>query len=285
MNVEYKLSGKSGNIFFVGLLLGPIFIALLAIIYAYIDVYNPLVYFTFIVFLGLLFGIVLIQKIVIKLSKCRSETSALIYGTIVGLFGVYINWCTFLFVYFRYHELPIEFLDLMLDPVSVFDMANALSIDGYYSMFGSDIKGFFLWLIWIIEALGIIGAGAVGGLIVLHEEIFCEDCNIWAEKKDVDLRLAIEDQVSAKTAIDSDVTKILEYPIYVGANSEHIQVNLHQCSKCQNTSTIDIDLITYEENDKGEIKEKSEDFSKVFLLNRTEFGKFIAKKTNLETLI
>ena len=37
--------------------------------------------------------------------------------------------------------------------------------------------------------------------------------------------------------------------------------------------------------DKGEIKEKSEDFSKVFLLNRTEFGKFIAKKTNLETLI
>ena len=88
MNVEYKLSGKSGNIFFIGLLLGPIFIALLAIIYAYIDVYNPLVYFTFIVFLGLLFGIVLIQKIVIKLSKCRSETSALIYGTIVGLFGV-----------------------------------------------------------------------------------------------------------------------------------------------------------------------------------------------------
>ena len=173
----------------------------------------------------------------------------------------------------------------MLDPVSVFDMANAFSIDGYYSMFGSDIKGFFLWLIWIIEAIGIIGAGAVGGLIVLHEEIFCEDCNVWAEKKDVDLRLAIEDQVSAKTAIDSDATKILEYPIYVGANSEHIQVNLHQCSKCQNTSTIDIDLITYEENDKGEIKEKSEDFSKVFLLNRSVFGKFIAKKTDLETLI
>ena len=71
----------------------------------------------------------------------------------------------------------------MLDPVSVFDMANALSIDGYYSMFGSDIKGFFLWLIWIIEAIGIIGAGAVGGLIVLHEEIFSKTVTYGQKKK------------------------------------------------------------------------------------------------------
>jgi hypothetical protein len=37
MNTEYKLSGKSGNIFIVGILLGPILVTLLSIIYAYID--------------------------------------------------------------------------------------------------------------------------------------------------------------------------------------------------------------------------------------------------------
>lgn len=50
MNTEYKLSGKSGNVFIVGILLGPILVTLLSIIYAYIDVYNPIVYLTLLVF-------------------------------------------------------------------------------------------------------------------------------------------------------------------------------------------------------------------------------------------
>ena len=72
MNTEYKLSGKSGNIFIVGILLGPILVTLLSIIYAYIDVYNPIVYLTLLVFIGLLFGIISVQKLVIHLSQSHS---------------------------------------------------------------------------------------------------------------------------------------------------------------------------------------------------------------------
>lgn len=280
MNSEYKLSGKSGNIFIVGLLLGPILVTLLCIVYAYIDVYNPVVYLTLLVFLGLLFGIIITQKIVIKLSKCRSKNSAIVYGLIVGLFGVYSSWCTFLYVMFRKENLPIELLELMSNPSMIYELANTLSVDGYYTLFGMEVKGGFLWLIWIIEAIGIVGAGALGGLTVMHKEVFCEECNRWAEDIDFNLRLAIEDKETAKKTIETEISNILDYPVYDGANSDHIKVNLHQCSKCRNTSTIDVDLVFYATNDKGEIKENKEDFSKVYILNTTQFSQFIDKKNN-----
>ncbi|MFM7638085.1 MAG: hypothetical protein ACKO5W_09475 [Crocinitomicaceae bacterium] len=278
MNTEYKLSGKSGNIFIVGILLGPILVTLLSIICAYIDVYNPIVYLTLLVFIGLLFGIIIVQKLVIRLSKCRSKGSSIVYGIVTGLFGVYASWCTFLYVIFRKEDLPVELLNLMLNPSLVFEMAQSLSVDGYYTLFGATVKGGVLWFIWIVEVIGIIGAGALGGLAVMHEEIFCEECNRWAEDIDFNLRLALEDKDLAKKTIESDITKLLDYPLYTGTNSEHIKINLHQCSKCHITSTIDVDFMSYETNDKGETKEKNEDFSKVYILNLNQIKQFIDKK-------
>lgn len=278
MNTEYKLSGKSGNIFIVGILLGPILVTLLNIIYAYIDVYNPIVYFTLLVFIGLLFGIIIVQKIVIRLSKCRSKSSSIIYGIVTGLFGFYASWCTFLYVMIRKADLPVELLDLMQSPSLVYEMAQIISVDGYFTLFGATIKGGSLWFIWIVEAIGIIGAGALGGLAVMHEEIFCEECNRWAEDLNFDMRLAIENKDVTKGIIETDILKILNFDKLDNPNSEHIKVNLHQCPKCQNTNTIDIDLMTYETNDKGEVKEKSEDFSNVYVLSQTQFNLFVNKK-------
>jgi hypothetical protein len=278
MNTEYKLSGKSGNIFIVGILLGPILVTLLSIIYAYIDVYNPIVYLTLLVFIGLLFGIIIVQKLVIRLSKCRSKSSSIIYGIVTGLFGVYASWCTFLFVMFRKEDLPVELLDLMLSPSLVYEMAQSLSVDGYFTLFGATVKGGFLWFLWIVEAIGIIGAGALGSLAVLHEEIFCEECNRWVEDLNFDMRLAMESKDVTKEIIETDIVKILNFDKLDNPNSEHIKVNIHQCSKCQNTNTIDIDLMTFETNDKGEVKEKNEDISSVYVLSTNQFNLFVNKK-------
>jgi len=278
MNTEYKLSGKAGNLFLVGTLLGPALITLLCIIYAYIDIYNPLIYFTVVVFLGLLLGILIVQKLVIRLAKCRDTSSAVIYGLVVGVFGVYANWCTFVYVFIRKEDYPVELMNLMANPVMIFDFASALSVDGYFTLFGITIKGGLLWLLWIVEAIGIMAAGALGGLAVMHEEIFCEECNRWAEDTKFNLRLAIEYQDEAKKMIESDIEKILDFPIHEGAKTEHIRVNLHQCSTCQNTATIDVDLISYKTNDKGEVSEKAADFSNVYILNKSQYNRFMNKK-------
>ena len=176
---------------------------------------------------------------------------------------------------FRKEDLPVELMDLMLSPSYVYEIAQSLSVVGYFTLFGASVKGGFLWFIWIVEAIGILGAGALGGLAVMHEEVFCEDCNRWAEDINFDLRLGIDDKDAAKVLIDTDIEKILNFRKLESPNSEHIRVNLHQCSKCRNMNTIDIDLMTYE---KGEVKEKNADFSSVYVLSTSQFNLFFTKK-------
>jgi hypothetical protein len=112
----------------------------------------------------------------------------------------------------------------------------------------------------------------------MHEEVFCENCNRWAENLDFNLPLTIEDKDFARKLIESDVTKLLELPVHTDSNSDHLKVNLHQCSKCSNTCTIDVDYLSYSTSDKGEIKEKSEDISKVYVLDSHLLNRFISKK-------
>jgi len=279
MNQEYKLSGKSGNIFFIGIPLGTFLAILLSIIYAYIDVYNPFVYLTLIVYIGYLYGIILIQKLVIRIAKCRNKANSFIYGALVGVFAIYVNWSTFLYVVFqKFFGESIPLSEILLNPSVVFNFANILSVDGWYEIFGFQVNGGFLWFIWIVEILGILIAGIIGGSAVLHEEVFCENCNRWAEDIDFDLRLSITDESKIESSIKKDIGILTEIPIAKWNESPYVRVNIHHCSQCDNLSTIDLDLIKRKKNDKGEIEEEDEDLSPVLLLKNDLYKKFIQIK-------
>ena len=278
MNQEYKLSGKAGNLWLTGILIGTLLAILLSILYSYIVVYNPFIYLTILVYAIYLFCIVLVQKLVVRMAKCRSRASSFKYGALVGVFAVYINWCTFLFVLLQRYEDAIPLAEILLNPSGVFHLASSLSVDGWYSLLGFNVSGWFLWLIWIIEILGILAAGILGGSVVLHEKVFCENCNRWVEDIDLDLRLSIEDEDKIHSSIKNDIGLITEIPVVQKDKAAHIKVNIHHCSSCNNLSTVDLDLITLEENDKGEIQENEEDFSPVFLITNEQYKKFIDKK-------
>ena len=273
MNQEYKLSGESGTIWTVGILLGTVLTILLSIVYATIVVYNPFIYLTLFVYIGYLFGIAFIQKRVIRISKCRNLTSAYIYGGLVVLFAIYANWCTFLFV------LPNQsftLTDLLLNPGLVYDSAIYLSDHGWYEFLDSRVKGGVLWLIWIIEIIGILLVGVLGGLSVMHEEVFCEDCNRWVEDIEFDLRLSATDESQITSSLNDDISFLTELPVSDRMETPHLRVNLHHCSQCQNLSTADIDLITLT-HEEGKIVEVSKDFSPVIVLSRNQYQKFLDK--------
>jgi hypothetical protein len=282
MNKEYKLSGNNGNILAIGLLLGPVLATLISIIYAYINVYNPFVYLTFLVFIGYLVAVNVIQKLVTRIAKCRNTKSASMFGLVIGIFAIYASWCTFIFVLLTKESIPIQLLDLFSNPKEILETINLLSIDGYYSLFGLEVKGGFLWFIWIIESGAILFVSVTSGYSIMHEEMFCEECNRWAEEVTLDQNpgLSYEDKTKAEDALKNDINQLLSIPF---ANSDpYMRVNLHHCTKCQNFSTIDVDLITTEINKKEEVEEKKEDYSPVFILNNQEFINFKNKLSNPE---
>jgi len=278
MNQVYQLSGKPGSIWVIGLFLGPLLAILISIIYAYIDVYNPLVYLTFLVYIGYLVGIIMIQKLVVRISKCRSMKSSYLYGAVVGLFSIYASWVTFLYVLLQRSDAGFSFIELLSSPGMLYDLASTLSITGWYEIFGAQVSGGLLWVIWIIEAIGILLAGIIGGSSAMHEQVFCENCNKWAEDIKFDLRLSLSDRVAADTAIKEDINTLVNLPKTDGLETPHLKVNIHHCNQCDNLSTVDVDLIRLEKNDKGEVQEKDEDYSPVILITNDLYQQFLLKK-------
>jgi len=207
---------------------------------------------------------------VIRIAKCRSRASSFKYGSLAGVFAVYINWCTFLFVLLYRYKDAIPLTEILLNPSGVFHLSSSLSVDGWYSLIGFNVSDWFLWLIWIKEIIGILAAGVLDGSVVLHEKVFCENCNRWVED--------IEDEYKIHSSIKNDIGPIAEIPDVQKDKAAHIEVNIHHCSSCNNLSIVDIDLITLEENDKGEIQENEEDFSPVFLITNEQYKKFTDKK-------
>lgn len=242
---------------------------------------NPFIYLTILVYGGFLIGVFAIPTFVARVSKCRSKTAAIIFGTLSGVLAIYISWYTFLYVILRKDLIAMD-LSAMLNPFKIYDTASFLSVKGYYSLFGNRVSGGFLWFIWIVEAIGIFIAGVLGGSGALHKQTFCEDCKNWAENLDFNLNLKIPDRNEAKNIVESNIMEILHFPKMDQVDGEHLRVNIQQCPDCKKTITADIDHITFEKNSKGELSEKSEDFTKILVLTPEEFELFVSKKN--ETL-
>jgi hypothetical protein len=280
MNEEYKLSGQMG----AGPIIGPIIAIPLSIlgafIYAYIDVYNPLIYFTGIVWVIYLGSFVLVLEKVARVSKCRNQTTMVIIGLLVGLLSIHISWACFTHAFYvkfapQSSERP-ELLALLLDPRSSYNFATTLAEKGWYTIFGYRPFGITLWIIWGIEAGGILLAGLVGGMSALHEKVFCDPCGEWAKNLDYDKRLSLStlDQNSLQNAIAGEIDPLFDLKLAADGENPHLRLNLNSCPICQFTSTLDFDLITYVQNDEGEVEEKSEDLSPVFVLTEEQFSKF-----------
>lgn len=280
MNQKYELSGRAGNIWLIGLPLGAILSIVLSIIYAYIMVYNPFIYFNLFIFIGFLIGIFFIQSLIVNIAKCRSTTATRIYGALIGVFILYANWSTFLYVILQRYDLGMTLLEILSDPLQVVQLMSIIAEDGYYSLFGANVSGIVLWIIWIIEAIGIIVAGIFGGQHVLHEEVFCENCNRWAEDINLDLRLSLQNKEAIDAAIERNIGALAEAPTTI-SDYPHLKVIIHHCSQCENFSTINLDKMRREFK-KDKYVEKSEDYTDVFVISNEEHQAF--KKAKEQTI-
>ena len=268
MKNEYQLSNNRGNIFIIGLLLGPLLAFVCTIIYNAIELVSPIFLLTIIIYGAYLFSIVFIQKIIIRFSKCRSKESAMLYGIIVGLFAIYINWTSFTNMLLDKEGINISFFQ---SPAFLFNYMVDLSRVGYFSVFGMKVSGFVLWIIWIIESAGIFLAGVYGGDTVLHEEVFCENCDKWTEEIEIKQYLSVPNEASKAAILNGDIQLLLRQPLSNTNDSKHLKLNIHHCSKCNKTSTLDIDLVTSEIDDKGKRKETAEDYSHVMVIDFNQY--------------
>lgn len=278
---EYTLSGKTGSIWTIGSIIAIPLSIVLSLVYAYINYYNPLPYFTVMAWVMYLALIITVIKIATKGAKCRNTTSVSLFGLMIGILSLHLSWATFCYVFANANPelgMSIELTDVLFNPFIGLVASATLAETGWYSIFGYTPTGIIAWLIFLIEGGGLVFAGFTGGLSVLHEEIFCEDCNQWTTDLNYDMRITIPEQSTLEAALNGDVETLLTCSETPKETSHHLRLNLHQCESCKNLATLDFDLIKVSLNDKNELEEDAKDLSKVFILSTDLFTKFINKE-------
>lgn len=261
------------------LLLGAPAILLASFIYSFIIVINPLVYLSFILYLLYLFCIVAILKIVTTTSHNRSQGLSVLMGTLLGLIGLYASWVFFMDRLFANLSIRPDLFALFKSPETLYEMIQELGNIGWYTVKGSQVKGGLLWGIWIVEALGIVGAGLVGGVIALHEEVYCEKCKAWAETLETDALIFDHGSASTETieaAASGHVERLLELP-RGEMLAPHIKVNLKRCKTCSNTTTLDFDQVTWGVDKNGNPERNASDASPVFILEDAQYHRFMER--------
>ena len=105
----------------------------------------------------------------------------------------------------------------------------------------------------------------------MHEEVFCENCDKWTDVIEIKQNLSVPNEASKTAILNGDIQLLLRQPLSNTNDSKHLKLNIHHCSKCNKTSTLDIDLVTSETDDKGKRKETAEDYSHVMVIDFNQY--------------
>ncbi len=174
-NAYYKLSGKTPTTAIpVTLSVGTLSAAVLGFAYAVIIYYMPFVYINALCTIAFGIGLGFVGAFMVNLTKIRNPMIAGLLGLLIGLFAEYAQFVAWL--------LPVsEWNDTVFMPGELWAVLKEVNKVGVWGFSSTPVKGMFLWIIWMIEALIIIGASVGIPYLGVVNDVFCERCDAWAD--------------------------------------------------------------------------------------------------------
>jgi len=178
----YKHSGKfSVGGLLLGVILSVIAAVILSFIYSYIIYYLPFVYLNFLVCIGFSIAVGFTTGKLLELGKVRSNLIVAFAGFLVGLISLYSAWAVSIHALLNRANDPISLPEVFMSPLGVWETILSINETGIWSIKGATPTGIFLWIIWGIEALIIIGGSVFLSVGVSSGNVFCERCSAWCE--------------------------------------------------------------------------------------------------------
>ena len=228
---DHKYYKHSGMIGFMGILclvfLGVPATVFLSIIYSYAIFYIPFVYINLFLTIGCGAAVGYMVSKCAKLGKIRNNTFLLITGFGFGLLSEYVGWVSWLFAL-------SEQKYIILSPGTILEIMADLSKEGVWSIHGTTPQGIFLYLVWAVEAVLILGFSTFMVWHLLGTKAFCERCGVWVKGNDsISLLEPIANPGECKLQLEQGDYTTLESLKKVEVSSDHFTViELYHCSGC-----------------------------------------------------
>jgi hypothetical protein len=265
MNPYYQPSHKMPLAGILALLVGGVIAALpLALVYIYAVWYIPFVYINFFLCLG--FGLVLgaVLAMLARLGKLRSPWAVGILALLVGLVAVYLQWGVYLTLIFNSETTGTGtnadtttsfslnlFGNILAHPAAMWVAMQKINETGTWSLKGSTPSGIFLGIIWVIEAVIILG-GAYLLAKAQASEPFSETSNEWATEETLAHPLTFaQDAAATRTALESGQFHHLTPHTSAVAEDPFARLKLHSAPNDHNCRYLTLENVTTTLDKKG----------------------------------
>jgi len=265
----YKHSGKFG-------IHGPLLAVLaalvlgypLGILYAYLIKWIPFIYLNFIITVGygLIFG--LLVSWLMKFAKVRNVAIGGLSGLAAGCIAMYLAWNGYLHTFIK--DSPFVF-----SPKAILSAIKYLYENGSWGIgfSGSEpVTGIFLAIVWLMEAVVIIGAVALLGLASVSDTPFCEEHGCWLdEEKKIDKLdvFSSPDHIAAFQA--GDISPLEAARPRIPAGGAFSRLTLRHSVRCDEFCTLSVANVTVTLDKEGKPQEKVENIVTNLQVPKTMF--------------
>lgn len=235
----YKLSGKftpAGLL--MGLASGLAASFPLGILYNYsiVEVPSVKLRMIFTVLFGVLLGVACGWGL--HAGKTRNDRVAGWMGIAVSSGGLYLSWVNWILHQLQPDRWILNPLPLALRPGALWKLMVAINAEGTWSTGGGEPDhGFMLWVIWILEAVVVIGAGWLAAQPMADRKPFCEICGTWCSRQPALIFGPRLDEREFQSHLESGDARALN-GLEAGSMKEaHYRLDLDSCGNCHRTNT------------------------------------------------
>ena len=254
-HLVYQESGKVNSAKFLIAIIAAVAISiLLGYVYVLIMMFIPIIYLNVLITIGL--GILLgwIARAATRFSHNRNKRSQLLFAVLLGVLVTYFHYVAYL-LYMMDGAVPSLSLYLsqlpwiVMEPGSFFSFLSVVNELGPWSIFGLTFSGVLLALVWLLEALIIIGAPV---LTVFGSDPYpyAESLGKWYPKFTLSEEFAsISGTTSLINDLQADPLKTIE-ELGMGTATRYSKIHVFYLPKAKD-NYLTFEKVTIEDAEKG----------------------------------
>jgi hypothetical protein len=231
------------------------------VIYAYADLYIPLVYLNIALCMGFGAAVGGLAALVMRWGKVRNLPVALAIVGVLTCVAYYVCWVTWVCaVWDRFVKSvrPFGSLEVAMHPTSIlWPLIVRINEVGTWSMGSAsssthvqNTTGIMLWVFWGVEAAAIFICSFAMAKFLIAGEPFCERCEAWCSKGTVLVQLGWGDKDEIAYHLKAHDLSWLA-TLGMSDGTRWIEFQHHECSRCNQLHTITASAVKMKKDKRG----------------------------------
>lgn len=272
MSLYYQPSNKMplGGVllFLLGGVLGA---AILSFIYIYAVWYIPFLYINLFICVG--FGLLLGGGLILPIitGKLRSPMGVAVLTVLVGLVAIYLEWSVYLTLIFNSKTTGTGkeadtstsfsgsmFIDFLTHPAEMWNGIGEVNRTGIWSLKGTTPTGLWLWAVWLLELVIIIGVACVMTRSQAREP-FSELANEWTDEETLAHPLAhVPDAAQTRLALETGQFHSLTPYVAQSGVEPFARLKLYRAPNDTSCQYLTLENVTTDVDSKGHVAESTD---------------------------